>query len=166
MDMVLVHGMGRMPLSMLRLHRRLRRSGHHPVLFGYSPTFGKPAGRNRTPGEIDRAAGGHPALRSQEIISWTIMGALAGCDARRRARRMAIPCKRPATPQRARRHSQNVQVIVSRLLSAGGAFARHTSARRSASWKTGCRAPAFSWRRRWSPARPPGGFHDFGYTDY
>ena len=39
------------------------------------------------------------------------MGVLAGCDARRRARRMAIPCKRPATPQRARQCSQNVLVI-------------------------------------------------------
>ena len=44
------------------------------------------------------------------------MAALAGCDARRRSRRMAIPCKRSATQQRARQHSQNVQVIVSRLL--------------------------------------------------
>jgi len=39
------------------------------------------------------------------------MGVLAGCDARRRARRMAIPCKRPATQQRARRCGQNVQLI-------------------------------------------------------
>jgi pimeloyl-ACP methyl ester carboxylesterase len=39
MDLVLVHGMGRTPLSMLRLHRRLRQAGHHPILFGYSPTF-------------------------------------------------------------------------------------------------------------------------------
>ncbi|MHB1215985.1 MAG: esterase/lipase family protein [Thiobacillus sp.] len=38
MDLVLVHGMGRTPLSMMRLRRRLRRAGHHPVLFGYSPT--------------------------------------------------------------------------------------------------------------------------------
>ena len=39
MDLVLIHGMGRTPVSMLRLRRRLRRAGHHPVLFGYSPTF-------------------------------------------------------------------------------------------------------------------------------
>ncbi len=39
MDMVLIHGMGRTPLSMLRLRRQLRRAGHHPLLFGYSPTF-------------------------------------------------------------------------------------------------------------------------------
>ena len=51
------------------------------------------------------------------MISWTIVGALAGCDARRRARGRAAPCKRPATPQRARQCSQNVQVIISRLLS-------------------------------------------------
>ena len=39
MDVVLIHGMGRTPLSMLRLRRRLRRAGHRGVLFGYSPTF-------------------------------------------------------------------------------------------------------------------------------
>lgn len=39
MDVVLVHGMGRTPLSMLRLRRRLRRAGHRTILFGYSPTF-------------------------------------------------------------------------------------------------------------------------------
>jgi pimeloyl-ACP methyl ester carboxylesterase len=39
MDVVLIHGMGRTPLSMLRLRRRLRRAGHRPILFGYSPTF-------------------------------------------------------------------------------------------------------------------------------
>ncbi len=62
--------------------------------------------------------GGFAALlRGREIISWTIMGALAGCDARRRSRRMAASCKRPATPQRARQCGQNVQVILSRLLS-------------------------------------------------
>lgn len=39
MDVVLIHGMGRTPLSMMRLRRRLRRAGHRAVLFGYSPTF-------------------------------------------------------------------------------------------------------------------------------
>lgn len=39
MDVVLTHGMGRTPLSMMRLHRRLQRASHHPILFGYSPTF-------------------------------------------------------------------------------------------------------------------------------
>lgn len=39
MDLVLIHGMGRTPLSMLRLRRRLRRAGHRSILFGYSPTF-------------------------------------------------------------------------------------------------------------------------------
>lgn len=39
MDLVLIHGMGRTPLSLLRLSRRLRRAGHHPILFGYSPTL-------------------------------------------------------------------------------------------------------------------------------
>lgn len=39
MDLVLIHGMGRTPLSMMRMRRRLRRRGHSPILFGYSPTF-------------------------------------------------------------------------------------------------------------------------------
>jgi pimeloyl-ACP methyl ester carboxylesterase len=38
MDMVLIHGMGRSPISMMRLRRRLRRVGHNPLLFGYYPT--------------------------------------------------------------------------------------------------------------------------------
>ena len=39
MHVVLVHGMGRTPGSMLRLRRRLTRAGHVPHLLGYSPTF-------------------------------------------------------------------------------------------------------------------------------
>ena len=39
MDVVLIHGMGRTPASMLRLRHRLRRAGHRAMLFGYSPTF-------------------------------------------------------------------------------------------------------------------------------
>ena len=39
MDGVLIQGMGRTQLSMMRLRRRLQRAGHHPILFGYSPTF-------------------------------------------------------------------------------------------------------------------------------
>ncbi|MFP5410379.1 MAG: esterase/lipase family protein [Gammaproteobacteria bacterium] len=39
MHVVLIHGMGRTPGSMLRLRRRLKRAGHVPHLFAYSPTF-------------------------------------------------------------------------------------------------------------------------------
>jgi len=39
MDLVLIHGMGRTPLSMLLLRYRLRKQGHRAILFGYSPTF-------------------------------------------------------------------------------------------------------------------------------
>lgn len=39
MKLILIHGMGRTPLSMLRLRRRLRRAGHEAFVFGYSPTF-------------------------------------------------------------------------------------------------------------------------------
>jgi pimeloyl-ACP methyl ester carboxylesterase len=44
MDVVLIHGMGRTPLSMLRLRRRLHHAGHRAILFGYSPTFETLAG--------------------------------------------------------------------------------------------------------------------------
>lgn len=44
MHVVLIHGMGRTPLSMLRLRRRLARAGHVPHLFAYSPTFESLAG--------------------------------------------------------------------------------------------------------------------------
>jgi hypothetical protein len=44
MDVVLVHGMGRTPLSMLLLRYRLRKAGHQVYLFGYLPTFERLAG--------------------------------------------------------------------------------------------------------------------------
>ena len=39
MDIILIHGLGRTPLSMLLLHRRLKQYGYKPHIFGYSPTF-------------------------------------------------------------------------------------------------------------------------------
>lgn len=39
MDIILVHGMGRTPLSMLVLRHRLRAAGLSPKLFGYAATF-------------------------------------------------------------------------------------------------------------------------------
>lgn len=39
MDIVLIHGMGRTPLSMLLLSHRLSRVGHQPHLFAYSATL-------------------------------------------------------------------------------------------------------------------------------
>ena len=39
MNIVLIHGMGRTPLSMLMLSQRLRKEGHSTRLFGYSPTL-------------------------------------------------------------------------------------------------------------------------------
>lgn len=39
MDFVLIHGMGRTPVSMFVLRRRLRKAGHNPILFGYWATF-------------------------------------------------------------------------------------------------------------------------------
>lgn len=39
MLILLVHGLGRTPLSMFGLAGALRRAGHHTRFFGYSPTF-------------------------------------------------------------------------------------------------------------------------------
>lgn len=39
MDVILLHGMGRTPFSMLFLRQRLVQLGHQPRLFGYSSTF-------------------------------------------------------------------------------------------------------------------------------
>lgn len=39
MNLLLIHGMGRTPLSMWRLARHLRRNGHEVTLAGYSVTF-------------------------------------------------------------------------------------------------------------------------------
>lgn len=44
MDIILIHGMGRTPLSMLLLRRRLKAKGFTPRLFGYSPTLESFAG--------------------------------------------------------------------------------------------------------------------------
>jgi pimeloyl-ACP methyl ester carboxylesterase len=38
-DCILIHGMGRTPMSMLLLRHRLRRAGHRVHLFGYLPTL-------------------------------------------------------------------------------------------------------------------------------
>lgn len=39
MDLILVHGMGRTPFSMVILQQRLKQLGYHTHLFGYSATF-------------------------------------------------------------------------------------------------------------------------------
>lgn len=39
MDLILIHGMGRTPLSMVFLQYRLKQLGHRPYLFGYSSAF-------------------------------------------------------------------------------------------------------------------------------
>ncbi|MEW5966585.1 MAG: alpha/beta hydrolase [Pseudomonadota bacterium] len=59
MHVVLIHGMGRTPVSMLRLRRRLKRAGHVPHLFAYSPTFETLAGASaRLARLIERRIGG------------------------------------------------------------------------------------------------------------
>lgn len=77
MDVVLIHGMGRTPLSMLRLRHRLRRAGHRAVLFGYSPTFETLEGSSaRLAKKIERRIGGDYALVGHSLGSVIIRNAL------------------------------------------------------------------------------------------
>ena len=84
MDLVLIHGMGRTPLSMLRLRRRLRRAGHHPILFGYSPTFETLQGATaRLLDLIDRQVDtGHYALVGHSLGTVIIRTALGRLENR------------------------------------------------------------------------------------
>ena len=84
MDLVLIHGMGRTPLSMLRLRRRLRRAGHHPILFGYSPTFETLQGATaRLVDLIERRVDtGHYALVGHSLGTVLIRTALGQLDNR------------------------------------------------------------------------------------
>ncbi|MDP3583891.1 MAG: alpha/beta hydrolase [Thiobacillus sp.] len=79
MKLILIHGMGRTPLSMLRLRRRLRRAGHHAILFGYSPTFETLQGASgRLARLIERRVGSAPyALVGHSLGSVIIRATLA-----------------------------------------------------------------------------------------
>lgn len=77
MDVVLIHGMGRTPLSMLRLRRRLREAGHRTILFGYSPTFETLEGATaRLASKIRRRVAGDYALVGHSLGSVIIRNAL------------------------------------------------------------------------------------------
>jgi hypothetical protein len=77
MDVVLIHGMGRTPLSMLRLRHRLRRAGHRAILFGYSPTFETLEGTTaRLVRKIGRQVTGDYALIGHSLGSVIIRNAL------------------------------------------------------------------------------------------
>lgn len=61
MDLVLIHGMGRTPLSMLRLRHRLRRQGHRAHLFAYVSAFESMSGvTQRLVARIQRDIGNRP----------------------------------------------------------------------------------------------------------
>lgn len=78
MNVVLLHGMGRTPVSMLRLRRRLGRAGHHGVLFGYAPTFESLEHAAARLAKRMRALGDEPyALVGHSLGSVIIRNALA-----------------------------------------------------------------------------------------
>lgn len=89
MKLILIHGMGRTPLSMLRLRRRLRRAGHAAFLFGYSPTVETLQGASdRLARLIERRNGSAPyALVGHSLGTVIIRATLA-----RLAGRMPVVC--------------------------------------------------------------------------
>lgn len=78
MDLVLIHGMGTTPVSMMLLRRRLRQAGHNPVLFGYYPTLeGLQSAVARLVGLIDRRVNTpHYALVGHSLGTVIIRAAL------------------------------------------------------------------------------------------
>lgn len=82
--MVLIHGMGTTPVSMMLLRRRLRRAGHTPVLFGYYPTFeGLQSAVTRLVRLIDRRVDtGHYALVGHSLGTVIIRAALGHLENR------------------------------------------------------------------------------------
>lgn len=89
MKLILIHGMGHTPLSMLRLRRRLRRAGHEAFLFGYSSTFESLQGTSgRLARRIEARVGSAPyALVGHSLGSVIIRATLA-----RLAGRMPVAC--------------------------------------------------------------------------
>lgn len=83
-QILLIHGMGRTPLSMLRLHQRLKARGFSPKLFGYSPTFESfEACMGRLAAHILETTGGHPyALAGHSLGTVLIRGVLPRLAAR------------------------------------------------------------------------------------
>lgn len=84
MKLILIHGMGRTPLSMLRLRRRLRRAGHEAFLFGYSPTFETLQGASgRLARLIEARAGSAPyALVGHSLGTVIVRATLARMEGR------------------------------------------------------------------------------------
>ncbi|MFP5408013.1 MAG: esterase/lipase family protein [Gammaproteobacteria bacterium] len=89
MKLILIHGMGRTPLSMLRLRQRLRRAGHEAMVFGYSPTVETLQGTSgRLARLIERRIGSAPyALVGHSLGTVIIRATLA-----RLAGRMPVVC--------------------------------------------------------------------------
>ena len=78
MHLILVHGMGRTPVSMLLLRYRLRKLGHKIYLFGYLPTFERLEGATcRLLNLIERKIGSNTfALAGHSLGSVIIRNAL------------------------------------------------------------------------------------------
>jgi hypothetical protein len=80
MDLILLHGMGRTPLSMLLLRYRLKKRGHNAYLFGYSPTFESLQGASNRLLRLVRSKSGSKVyvLVGHSLGSVIIRHALAG----------------------------------------------------------------------------------------
>jgi hypothetical protein len=106
MHVLLVHGLGRSPLSMYGLARFLRRQGHSCELFGYLATlhsFDRIAARLRRRVEAV-AAGGRPyGVVGHSLGGLLLRAALPGLPAPRQFVMLAVPNRSPRLARRLRR---------------------------------------------------------------
>jgi hypothetical protein len=106
---LLVHGMGRTPLSLFRLARHLRRAGHRPTVVGYVAAIERfPTIRDRVRSRLERAArSGRPyAAIGHSLGGLLVRAALGGWPAALPLPRHVILLGTPSRPPRLARRLQ------------------------------------------------------------
>ena len=109
--MLLVHGMGRTPLSLFRLARHLRRAGHQPKVVGYVAALERlPTIRDRVRRRLELAArSGRPyAAIGHSLGGLLVRAALGGWPAALPLPRHVIMLGTPSRPPRLARRLQRL----------------------------------------------------------
>jgi alpha/beta hydrolase family protein len=111
LHVLLVHGMGRTPLSLFRLARHLRHAGHRPQVIGYVAAVERfPTIRDRVRRRLELAAGsGQPyAAIGHSLGGLLVRAALAGWPAALPLPRHVIMLGTPNRPPRLARRLQRL----------------------------------------------------------